>query len=101
MTDTTHDSDNGIKYDDYISVDNVIYIVMVDNKPKCYEFEHIKAKNKMMEYAKNLIHNNSSMYECYMDNNDEEIIISGKYRFFLISHEKVLHTISMHTIPMS
>ena len=102
MTDITHGSDKSIHHDDYISVDNVVYIIMVDGKPKCYEFEHIKAKNKMLNYASKLINDNSNVYKCYMtETKNREIIITGIYKFFLISYESVLHTISLYNIPLS
>ena len=97
-----HESGNDTHQDDYISVDNVVYIIIVDGKPKCYDFEYIKAKNKMIEYAKDLINNNSDAYKCYMtETNNKEIIITGIYKFFIISYEKLLHTVSLYTIPLS
>jgi hypothetical protein len=97
-----HESGNDTHQDDYISVDNVVYIIMVDGKPKCYEFEYINAKNKMLEYANDLINNNSDTYKCYMtETSNKEIIISGVRKFFIISYESVLHTVGLCDISLT
>jgi hypothetical protein len=75
------------------------YVIMISNRPVFYSDDLETARNIMWEVAREIKRDffNSNLY-IYEGKNEDQITISVKHKYYLISYEKIIHTLNIFTI---
>ena len=102
VIDNTLDNDNATKNcessdsDDVSDKNEGIYGIYIDDNMYCCTDNNINIEKKMITIANNILskHINSYDTEFNIYKKDDDIVITSRYRFFIISYESILHTIS-------
>ena len=73
-----------------------LYIVSIDDNPRFYVKDDVTASKKMWEVARSL--SNTNFFTGYKTTllkiSNNELHLLGRYRFFLVSYDTILHRIS-------
>ena len=72
---------------------------MISNRPVFYSDDLETARNIMWEVAREIKRDffDSNLY-IYEGKNEDQITISVKHKYFLISYERIIHTLNIFTI---
>jgi len=75
------------------------YVIMISNRPVFYSDDLETARNIMWEVAREIKRDffDSNLY-IYEGKNEDQITISVKHKYFLISYERIIHTLNIFTI---
>ena len=75
------------------------YVIMISDRPVFYSDNLETARNIMWEVAREIKRDffNTNLF-IYEGKNEDQITISVKHKYFLISYEKIIHTLNIFTI---
>ena len=73
-----------------------LYVVSIDDTPSFYVKDDVTASKKMWEVTRSL--SNTNFFRGYKTNllkiSNNELHLLGRYRFFLVSYDTILHRVS-------
>ena len=83
-----------------INIEKSIYVITQDDQPLFYVDTNDKARVIMWDMARNYRSNWFANYNTYIreGSNTNKIEITGNYKYFLISYEKILSTFKIYEI---
>lgn len=75
------------------------YVIMISDRPVFYSDNLETARNIMWEVAREIKRDyfNTNLF-IYEGKNEDQITISVKHKYFLVSYEKIIHTLNIFTI---
>ena len=81
--------------------DGDVFIVYIQNEAECYVSTEEKAKELVEEYIVELINKyNDNNYTVHIDRSfDNQVMLYVTYKFFIISHDRLVSSIRYERIP--